>query len=388
LDLFLVRYPMETDFGVVDFRLRWGEYKLVLDPRFGSEKRSVFNDRLKVVAPGGSGVWIASSGTTRKEVEGYTFLALSEGALLASARAVNAHLRATKDEVVVSCLPDFHVGGLGLQVRAHVIGARFVRSAGNDRPWNVNEFVGDIERNRGTIVSLVPAQVTDVVRANLKAPLSLRIAVVGGGALSHSEYSRGRALGWPLLPSYGCTECSSQIATARIESLEAPLGPEIPPLELLPHVEAREEGSVVSIKSAALFSRRARIEGADVWVEERSPEEWYKTSDRVELQGQTLKPCGRVDDLIKVGGEGVNLHELSLLVRDIREELEGGGDISLIALSDERLGSVLALKTTDAALGEAVRLRFNERVLPFARIRSVEVVAVIERTALGKLRRD
>lgn len=376
---------METDFGIVDFKLGWGVFRLLLDPRIGVEKRLLFEDRLRAVAPEGNGIWIASSGTTRKEGERYRFLALSEQALLTSAQAVNAHLGATKNDLFVSCLPDFHVGGLGLQIRAHLLGARFVRSAGNDRPWNVAEFVRDIDANRGTIVSLVPTQLVDIVRAGLGAPPSVRVAVIGGGALSLREYQRGRELGWPLLPSYGCTECSSQIATASLSSLKHPVGAGMPTLELLSHIEAREDAGVLSIKSEALFSRRVRIAEDSVSVEDHPAGVWYRTSDLVELHGRMVRPCGRVDDLIKIGGEGVNLHELSLLVRDIREGVPMPGDIALRPLPDERLGYVLALDATDMDLGEVVKERFNEQVLPFARIRSVEHVSSIERTALGKI---
>ena len=62
--------------------------------------------------------------------------------------------------------------------------------------------------------SLVPAQVLDLVRAGLRPPPVLRAIVVGGGAISAELYRDARALGWPVLPSYGMTECCSQIATA------------------------------------------------------------------------------------------------------------------------------------------------------------------------------
>lgn len=387
MDLFWARLPMETDFGVFTYAADSTRFYLLLDPRFGADARRNFERRLEEVSPEGGGVWVASSGTTRKEGEGYSFLALTDSALQVSARAVNEHLRATASDVFVSCLPDFHVGGLGLQVRAHELGARFVRSAGNDRSWDVAEFVRDVEESGGTIVSLVPTQVADLIRVGTRAPNSVRVAVVGGGALSWSEYEGGRAQGWPLLPSYGCTECSSQIATAPLSSLERPVGQVMPPLELLAHVEAREDGGVLSIKSAALFSHRVSISGDAVAVEVHQTGDWYKTSDLAELHGRTVKPCGRVDDLIKIGGQGVNLHELSLLVRDIREGVKVGGDVGLSALPDERLGQVLILRATDRVLGEAVREMFNKQVLPFARIRSVEIVTVLERTALGKLKR-
>jgi O-succinylbenzoic acid--CoA ligase len=79
-----------------------------------------------------------------------------------------------------------------------------------------------------TLASLVPAQVSDIVRDHIRrrchyAPLWSAGAV--RGALQWA-----RALGWPLLPSYGMTECCSQVATAKLESRD---------LVLLDHIEAR-----------------------------------------------------------------------------------------------------------------------------------------------------
>jgi len=277
---------------------------------------------------------------------------------------------------------------LGLQVRAHLLGARFLRSPGNNQPWNAAEFVAAVAQGGGTIVSLVPTQVNDLVREGLKAPPSVRVAVVGGGAISRGEYLRGRALGWPLLPSYGATECSSQVATASIESLGGGGGDELPGLQILPHIEVRAEEGVLVIRSAALFMGAARLTETAVVVETREPGAWFKTSDRVALSGNTLTPLGRIDDFIKIGGQGVNLHELGLLVRDLCAEIELPGDAALVAAPDARLGHVVKLRVTNEALGREIERRFNELVLPFARIRLIDVAPGIERTALGKVKRS
>ena len=42
----------------------------------------------------------------------------------------------------------------------------------------------------------------------------------GGGAVSDELYRDARALGWRVLPSYGMTECCSQVATALSDSPE------------------------------------------------------------------------------------------------------------------------------------------------------------------------
>jgi o-succinylbenzoate---CoA ligase len=167
---------------------------VLLNPRMPEEERRRL-ESLVVDLPGH--VWLATSGTTGA----LKLTALSKRALLASAAAVNRHLQSDDRDVWLCVLPTFHVGGLGIYARAFLSGARVVTSGWEDV----------------TLASLVPAQVTDLVRDRVEAPPSLRAVVVGGGALSEELYAAARALGWPLLPSYGMTECCSQVATATPE---------------------------------------------------------------------------------------------------------------------------------------------------------------------------
>ena len=157
---------------------------------------------------------------------------------------------------------------------------------------------------------------------------------------------------------------------------------------VLSHVEVRVCDSIIELKSPALFSHRAVISGEQVSVETCEPGGWIQTSDRGELHGAVLRPLGRTDDLIKVGGEGVNMHELSVLMRDLRAESALPGDAALDAAPDDRLGAKVVLRTTDSALGEELRTQFNKLVLPFARIREVITVDKIVRTPLGKVVRS
>src|SRR5207253_1068669 len=85
--------------------------------------------------------------------------------------------------------------------------------------WNPARTVKKWKDRKVTLTSLVPTQVFDLVSANLTAPKNLRAAVIGGGALDPSLYLKARELGWALLPSYGLTECASQVATASLDSL-------------------------------------------------------------------------------------------------------------------------------------------------------------------------
>ncbi|MEY3481562.1 MAG: hypothetical protein RIQ71_2337, partial [Verrucomicrobiota bacterium] len=137
-------------------------------------------------------IWLAASGTSGS----VKVVALARAALESSAAAVNNHLGAGPADCWLNPLPLFHVGGLGILVRAAMAGSRCEIL----QDWNAQDFVRRVAECGATLSALVPAQVHDLVVAGHPAPPSLRAVVVGGGALDDSLHERAAELGWPLLP--------------------------------------------------------------------------------------------------------------------------------------------------------------------------------------------
>ena len=112
---------------------------------------------------------------------------LRRAALLASARSVVAWLDIRATDKLLCALPVYHVGGFGVFARAHVSGAQVVLHASR---WHAGEVVEKIAREGISVISLVPAQVFDLVRERLQAPPCLRLAVIGGGHLAQGSRIR------------------------------------------------------------------------------------------------------------------------------------------------------------------------------------------------------
>ena len=334
------------------------ETHVLLNPRLPRDERAVL-ERAAAAVDLRSHVFVASSGSTGTP----RLVALSKTAILESARAVNRRLDTHKSDTWCCVLPTFHVGGIGIHARAFVSGARVVSAL-----WNAAEFISLCGRERVTLSALVPAQVVDLVRGSYRSPVSLRGIVIGGGALSEDVYAAARELGWPVMPSYGLTEACSQVATAKFES---------PDLVLLDHWEARSDDGRIAIKGPSLLTGYVDERG----LSDPKRDGWFYTSDLGHVQGRTLRVEGRVDDVVKIGGELVNVARLEALLETVR----GSQDAALVVVSDDRLGSAIHLAATSDAreLTEA----FNRKVLPFERIRQAHQIALIPRTALGKIRR-
>jgi len=367
---------------------------LFLNPRLPRSERTRL-ERMVDRLPGlRAHVWLATSGASGP----VKLVALGREALLASAAAVNRNLESTARDVWLNVLPLFHVGGLGILARAHLTGAKVAGDHDADgfpAPWSARSFVARVEESGATLSALVPAQVHDLVGEGLRAPGSLRAVVVGGGALAESVHARARALAWPLLPSYGATECASQIATASLASLE---DRGFPPLRLLPHVEARTtEDGFLRIRSPALFT------GYGISPDPHDPNDpesatlvdpredgWWITEDRGSVHDDVLSVEGRSGDFVKIGGESVRVPALEAVLEALRAEQSFPGDAALLAVPDERLGRVIVLIHAGASEEAAAVLHaaYNERVAPFERARRLHRLPRLPRTPLGKLIRD
>jgi len=224
-------------------------------------------------------------------------------------------------------------------------------------------------------------QVGDLVRGRLISPGKLRAIVVGGGALSDTLYRDARALGWPLLPSYGATECGSQAATADLASLDRDA---VPDLRVLPHLALRAGADRrIEIRGASLFTGYATDQGLD----DPKRDGWWRTGDLGLVREGTVTVSGRAGDVVKVLGELVAVGPLQLTLEIAMLDLGFAGDAALYALPDERAGWRLGLAYAGADRAAAADLAaaFNERVAPYERVTTVSRVTKVPRSALGKV---
>lgn len=189
---------------------RPGFPRIYAPPHQASWARKVEEFLRKKGSPWSNMVGFASSGSSGKPPKAVLF---TQAALETSARAVNDFLNSTSDDIWCCALPTYHLGGYMIYERARLSGARVVHYA---EDWNVESFARFLHSTRPSLLSLVPTQVVDLVRADCRAPDSLRVVIVGGAGLAPEFGRRARALGWPVVQSYGSSEAASQIATGRI----------------------------------------------------------------------------------------------------------------------------------------------------------------------------
>lgn len=367
---------------IIDWKSKTNE--VCLNPRFPDEEKSHLLQSLTKAPPLEGHVWLAASGSTAVNVGHIKWVALSKQGILASAASVNKHFQCTQSDIWFNPLPKFHAGGLGIWARAYLTQSEVVVM--NEPKWLVHSFYKQLNDAKATITALVPSQVYDLVINHLKAPEHLRAVIIGGDKMSESLYYQARELGWLLYPSYGLTETASQIATAPLQ----PSDPKIfPVLQLLSHVEINiDKENTISIKSPSLLTMYGFTQGSkDPTFVDPKINGWFTTEDKGRLEGKNLYVLGRTSKFVKIGGESVDLNRLEAILLEVMMVYKTKDDLALVAVPDPRLGHVIHLCGTAGSQEEIQPIidSFQSKVLPFEKIRQVNLFETLPRTPLKKL---
>lgn len=353
--------------------------QLLLNPRLSETEKAVFRKlqlefELKVAKS--DHFLIASSGSTQKNNSSAKIVALSLKAVLNSAARFNRYFAAGATDHWGLMLPKFHVAGLGILARSKLTGARVF-----EREWQVKEISDWIHTNGIKFISLVPAQLFDLVNSAVKAPAGLRVVLVGAGALDPELRDKALALKWPLSETYGMTETASMIAIKE-EGFYSPL----------PGIEIKTETGILKIKCNSLLTATIQQVENEVKIMEFQANEWFSTEDLAEMNAGSFRFLGRQGDYIKILGEGVSLTELrNKLTQLAIVNAYNPISFELIALEESRAGFQLIVTVEGAESYEKCQKLINFYNLscrPYEKIANCVVVGQIPRTALGKLKTE
>ncbi len=320
-------------------------------------------------------LFIHTSGTKRKKC-----IALSKKAFLYSAQSVNDHLQVQKEDRWLAALPLFHVGGLSILARSFLSESPYFIIKDH---WSAQNFLSHLKKYRITLTSLVPTQIYDLVFHKIKAPSFLRAVVVGGGALHKNLYHSAKALNWPLLPSYGMTEVSSQIATANINSLKYK---DYPSLEVLKHCQIKIcPGGEIAVKSPALFTGCLDVENPNK-IGKPFHQGWFISEDKGKLEDSKLTVFGR-DYMCKINEENVSLYELENTLMKILIKQKCSLNYQLLPTPHPRTGNQIILVTSDKNLELLAHIQkeFNIQVRPFEKIQNCYLVPTLPKGHLSKI---
>ena len=318
---------------------------------------------------------------------------LTHANLVANMEQIRSIHRIDDGDVLIGILPFFHIYGQTVVVNLGLSqGATIVTMA----RFDMSGFLDLLERHRVTRAHIAPP----VVLGLAKAPgvegrdLALRVVISGAAPLDADTADRAsERLGAPVRQGYGMTEASPVTHFAADEELE----------DQDPGVVGRLIGSTEGRLVDPATGEDAE-EAGEVWIrgpqvmrgylaDERATAEtltedgWLKTGDVARLElGETFRIVDRVKELIKYKGYQVPPAELEALLIGH----PAVADAAVIPIPDEAGGE--APKACVVAAGDdldpdELMAWVAERVAPYKRIRAVELVGEIPRSASGKILR-
>ncbi|MDP3940339.1 MAG: AMP-binding protein, partial [Deltaproteobacteria bacterium] len=283
------------------------------------------------------------------------------------------------------------MGGLAIILRAVLFGGAVVVA---DR-FDEAIYLRLLREQRVTHLSVVATMLERLYAAVSSDDTfaSLRCVLLGGGPAPEELVEASLARGVPVSPTYGLTECASQVATlppGLLASHWDSVGTAIPGVNIR---IAREDGGMADADEEGEICVAGAVVTAGYW---NRPGEtaralrngWLHTGDRGRMDAAgAITVLARESDLILSGGENVYPAEVerALLVHpDV-------ADAAVLGMPDDRWGAVpvaLVVRRAGTAIDAAALLDHCGGLLArYKTPRSIRFVESLPRTALGKLRR-
>ena len=302
-------------------------------------------------------------------------------------------LNAASDDVVMGCLPLFHVFGLTCALNATIaVGASLTLLPRFD-PARALEIVG---RDRVTIFEGVPTMYAAMLHdpAGARADTSSLRVCVSGGAAMPAEVMRGfeQAFGCMILEGYGLSETSPVASFNHPDRVRKPgsIGTPIQGVEMR---VVDNEGAELPVGQIGEIVIRGHNVMKGYWrnpgaTAETITDGWLKTGDlaRVDEDGY-FYIVDRKKDLIIRGGFNVYPRE----IEEVLYEHPAVAEAAVIGIPDEHLGEEIgaAVKLRPAATATTGELRafVKDRVAPYKYPRYVWIEPDLPKGPTGKILR-
>lgn len=243
-----------------------------------------------------------------------------------SARGVCEYFQTRSGDGWILSLPLFHVGGLGILIRAFYSGMILLMLPDDVTRAGIHSVRG----NR--YLSLVETQFYRMLNhpSDLAFLKSLHAILLGGSAISDTLITAALREKLPVYTSYGSTEMASTVTIADPQLLsENPFSSGIP----LPYREIGVQNGEIVVKGPTLFEGYWDGESIRKPVDDNG---WFYTGDMGEIQsGNILVVHGRKDSMFISAGENIHpefIEKMLLRIPEITEAI-------VVPIPDREYGS-------------------------------------------------
>jgi acyl-CoA synthetase (AMP-forming)/AMP-acid ligase II len=304
-----------------------------------------------------------------------------------------------EEDTVLAALPYFHIYGMVVIMKLGLANGATIVSVPR---FDFQEFLGIVQKYRLTVLPLVPPIVLGMVKSPAVSQFDLSSVrlVFSGAAPLGEDLARAlsKQLGCPVTQGYGMTEASpvTHLSPTRNVTLKpGSAGRVIPNTEVKivdpvtgDELGRNQEGELLMRGPQIMKGYLNKPEDTAASID---PEGWYHTGDvgYVDDDGWFFI-VDRTKELIKYKGLQVAPAELEALLLTHPAIL----DAAVVRRADEEAGEVpkafVVLKPDDASkatAADAIMAWIAERVAPHKRIRHLEFIDAIPKSASGKILR-
>jgi len=333
-------------------------------------------------------VILYTSGTTgRPKGAELTHASLSRNAELTTSTL----LLAGPEDVVMGCLPLFHVFGLTCGLNATVVAGASLTLLPRFDPGKALEIIG---RDRVTIFEGVPTMYAAMLhhpdRADAEVS-SLRTCISGGAAMP-LEIMRGfeQVFGCMILEGYGLSE-TSPVASFNHPHKQRKPGTIGTPFEGVQMRVVDADGAALPVGEVGEIVIRGHNVMKGYWgkpeaTAEAIPDGWFRTGDLATVDGDGyFTVVGRKKDLIIRGGYNVYPRE----VEEVLHEHPAVAEVAVVGIPHaelgEEVGAAVQLKPGAEAGPAELRAFARERVAAYKYPRHVWLVRELPKGPTGKI---
>jgi len=191
-------------------------------------------------------------------------------------------------------LPIYHIGGFAIVMRCLLVGATIVLSSQQD-------LAKQIACHKVSHLSLVATQLWRLLKVENVQLESIKACIIGGGPVSSELLDQAQKKQLPCFISYGLSEMSSQVATAKA-NVKQNCGQALPgrELKLVNKSEVAVRGGTLALGYYDKGLKALPLDG----------EHWFLTGDLAELSSQGLMIKGRSSNMLISGGENIHPEEI------------------------------------------------------------------------------
>ena len=302
-------------------------------------------------------------------------------------------LKNSPDDVMMGCLPLFHVFGLTCGLNATVAAANTLTLLPRFDPAKALAIIG---RDAVTIFEGVPTMYAAILHlpdADPAMAATLRVCISGGASLP-VEVLRGfeEKFGCMILEGYGLSE-TSPVASFNLPDIERKPGSIGVPIEGVQMRVVGDDGQPVPAGEIGEIAIRGHNVMKGYWNKPEATAEaitdgWFRTGDMAKVDSDGYYYIvDRKKDLIIRGGYNVYPRE----IEEVLHEHPAVAEVAVIGIPHPELGeevaAAVALKPDATATPEELRAFARDRMAAYKYPRQIWLVNTLPKGPTGKILR-